>query len=105
MDPFADALLYILRIGVDAGLHRLREPLQRLYHREQLHTIVGRGRLTATKFRFLPVNTQQHTPASWPGVSTTGAICIDVDHVIPQGVNTEGGFRKPRATTLLKDRR
>jgi hypothetical protein len=77
MDPLTDAFLHILRIGIDTRADQLRERLQRLDHREQLHSVVRRGRLAAAQFCFDIAETQQGTPATGTRISTASTIRID----------------------------
>src|SRR5713226_7696303 len=75
--PFADALLHVLRIGVDLDPARRLERFQRADDRGELHAIVGRLRLAAEQLPFLTVNLQDRAPASPTGVALAGSVGVD----------------------------
>src|SRR5258708_6516098 len=75
--PFADALLHVLRIGVDLDPARRLERFQRADDRGELHAIVGRLRLAAEQLPFLTVNLQDRAPASPTRVALAGSVGVD----------------------------
>jgi hypothetical protein len=61
VDPLADALLHILRIGMHARMHRTLEGLQGADHGGQFHAVVG-GRPRRRTVPFRGVHPQDGTP-------------------------------------------
>src|SRR5260221_13504960 len=65
--PFADALLHVLRNGVDLDPARGLERFQRANDRGELHAIVGRLPLAAEPLPLLTAHLPNSAPASPPG--------------------------------------
>ena len=80
MDPFADALLHILRIGMHLRRHRLLQRAQGLDHGRHFHAVVGRLRLAAKQLPFGFAAAQDRAPAARSGIPAAGAVGIDFDH-------------------------
>src|SRR5437868_11721752 len=78
MDPLGDALLHVLRIGVDPDLARPLQRLKRADHRHQLHAVVGRRRFAATALFLLVFITKNKTPSPGPGIPAARAIGEDL---------------------------
>jgi hypothetical protein len=79
VDPFADALLHILRIGMHLRRHRLLQGAQGLDHGRHFHAVVGR-RLAAEQFPFGFALAQDRAPAARAGIAAAGAVGEDFYH-------------------------
>src|SRR5712691_3604756 len=77
--PFADALLHVLRIGVDLDPARGLERFERADDRRELHAIVGRLPLAAEQLPLLTAHLQNGAPASRPGVALASTVRIDTN--------------------------
>src|SRR5689334_21775473 len=68
VNPYADALLHILRVGVE--IHMATAALRRkaFDHRSELHAIVGCVRLPAVQFAHVRSEAHEHAPAAGAGV-------------------------------------
>src|SRR3954468_768364 len=74
VDPLRDALLHVDRVGVEPHAARALQRLERADHREQLHAVVGRGRLAAPELLLFSLVAQDRAPAAGTGVAATSAI-------------------------------
>src|SRR5690606_5831387 len=77
--PFGDALLDVLRIGVDDEFARPAQGLQRPDDREQFHPVVGRVGLAPEQLLAVPAAHHQGAPAAHARIALAGAVGIDVD--------------------------
>src|SRR5438094_559622 len=75
--PFADALLHVLRIGVDLDPARALQHFQRTNDRRKLHAIVGRLPFAAEQLLFLTVHLQNGAPASRPRIALAGTVRVN----------------------------
>src|SRR5258706_12563144 len=85
MDPLGDALLDVLRIGIELHSARALERLERADHRGELHAVVGGGRLAAPELFFGIFKTKEDAPSARTRVAAAGAVAVDLDHVIRHG--------------------
>src|ERR1035437_10406338 len=69
VDPRRDALLDILRIGVQLDAALACQRLERADHRGQLHAIVGGMRLATAQLARAVAIFEQHTPAAHPRIT------------------------------------
>jgi len=79
MNPGADAVLHILRVGMQDDFTRALEQVQGGNHRLQFHAVIGGFQFAATKFFFLRAVAQQSTPAAGAGIALAGAIGINLN--------------------------
>src|SRR5574340_115449 len=78
-DPRLHAVLHVLRIGVKLDLGALRQRFERADHRDELHPVVGRLRLSAEELFLAPVPDEKRAPAARSGVALAGAVSVDDD--------------------------
>src|SRR6266571_8204787 len=76
-DPFADALLHVLRVGVDLDRAGAAQRLERADHCGQLHAVVGGLRLAAEQLTFAFAYFQQRAPSPRTGIALAGAVGVD----------------------------
>ena len=83
LDPVGDAVLYVLRVGVQANGHGIREmpvtELQRFYHRRELHSIVGCFRLGPETLGVSVLVDDDKGPATRPRISVASAVGVHFD--------------------------
>src|SRR5688572_2855807 len=77
VDPLRDALLHVLRVGVQAHPAGPLERLERADHGRELHAVVGRSRLAAPQLLLHALRAQQRSPAARAGVAPAGAVAED----------------------------
>src|SRR5690606_15244020 len=75
--PFAHALLHVLRIRMDDHMAGSLQCPQCLDTTSEFHTIVGCLGLAATQLLLVPAMAQQCPPASGPGVALAGTVRPD----------------------------
>src|SRR5262245_28430748 len=106
VDPLGNALLDVLRIGMEPDPARALERLEGADHRHELHAVVGRRRLAATGLFFLILVSKNKTPSSRPGIPPAGAVGKDFHELIAHGAcafaatparRPRGGGRAPSA--------
>jgi hypothetical protein len=91
--PLGNAFLHVLRVGVHHNAARAFQQLQALYHRHQLHAVIGGAVLATEQLFFLPFVTQQHAPATGAGVAFAGTIGVNLDDsVVTHGLSRSLGF-------------
>src|SRR6185295_16339694 len=76
VDPLGDALLNVLRIGMDVDPARALQRLEGADHRGELHPVVGGCGLAAEQFPFVIL--EKNPPAARPRVSPAGAVGVDL---------------------------
>src|SRR5258708_40099897 len=81
LDPFGDALLHILRIGVQHDARRALQRAQRLDHRGELHAVIGRRGLPAEELALLAVVLQHRAPPAGTRIALARAVGIDIDRL------------------------
>ena len=72
--PFGNALLHVLRIGVQNDPARTLQRFQRADCAQQFHAVVRGMRLAAAQFEFLAIELQQRAPAAGARISLACAI-------------------------------
>src|SRR5258706_328711 len=77
VDPRLDAVLDVLRIGVDRYPTAAFEAGERLNDRGHFHPIVGRVRLASKQFALSAVALEQGAPAARARIAFAGAIGVD----------------------------
>src|SRR5688500_2106949 len=82
MDPLRDALLHVLRVGVQAHPARALERLERADHRRELHAVVGGVGLAPPQLLFRAARAQQHAPAAGAGIAAAGAVAEDLHRIL-----------------------
>src|SRR5260370_30621616 len=80
MDPFGDAAVHILAVGIKLDDARTLERLERRDGGGELHAIVGRMRLAALELALMAVPGEHRAPAAGPGIFRAGAVGMN-DHV------------------------
>jgi hypothetical protein len=80
VDPLADALLHVLRIGVHPRRHRALQGAQGLDHGGHFHAVVGSDLLAAEQFPFGIALAQDCAPAAGAGIAAAGAVGKDFYH-------------------------
>src|ERR1700688_3641181 len=80
VDPFGDAAVQILAVGMKLDDARTFELLELRDGGGELHAIGRRMRLGALELALVPVPGQHRGPAAVPGVSRAGAVGVN-DHV------------------------
>src|SRR5436190_2312640 len=85
MDPGGDALLHVERVRIDAHLAAPLQRLERPDHRQELHAVVGRGRLAAPELLLLALVAKHRTPAAGPRIAAARPIGIDLDGLLSHG--------------------
>src|SRR5687768_2243592 len=78
-NPFGDSFPQIFRIGKELDLARLFERFERADRREQLHSIVRRGRLATADFLAARARRQHCRPTPRPRIAETSAVTMDGD--------------------------
>ena len=79
--PLGNALLHILRIGMQLDQTAPVERLQRPDHRQHFHPVGGGQRLAAKELARVVAIFEPGTPAADPGVSLAGTVGIYVDYL------------------------
>src|SRR5580765_7992923 len=79
VNPFADAFLYILAVGINGHVAGTVEYAQRLDDGLEFHAIVGGAVLTAAEFFLMVAGDQQRAPATFARISLAGAIGVNDD--------------------------
>ena len=79
VDPRADPLLDIFRVGMDIDPRRPLQRLERRDRRRQLHAVVGGRRLAAGQLLAMRARDQDRAPPAGPGVSRAGTVRVDRD--------------------------
>src|SRR5690349_13333875 len=87
--PLLDALLHVLRVGVQPHAGTGFERLERADNGGHLHPVVRRKRLTTEKFTGLATHLEQRTPPADARVALAGAVRVDFDHFRHESVNSE----------------
>src|SRR3954469_20066068 len=86
VDPFRNALLHVLRIGVDAHPARALQGFERADDRSHLHAIVRGVGLAAPelllRFRSAAFHPENNAPSSWPGIAAAGAVAVDLHDLL-----------------------
>src|SRR5690606_10781093 len=72
--PPGNAVAQIVAVGVKVDLAGLLQRVQRLDGGNELHAVVGGGRLPTRKLLLHTVVAQDGAPAAWAGISGTGAV-------------------------------
>src|SRR5258706_440852 len=85
MDPLGDALLDVLRIGIELHSARALERLERADHRGELHAVVGGGCLAAPELFFGIFKAKEDAPSARTRVAAAGAVAVDLDHILSHG--------------------
>src|ERR1700680_2006378 len=80
VDPFGDAAVQILAVGMKLDDARTFERLERRDGGGELHAIVGGMRFAALELALVAVPGEHRGPAAGPGVSRAGAVGVN-DHV------------------------
>ena len=81
VDPFADAELDVLRIGVQAHAAGALQRLEGADDRRQFHAVVGRQAFAAVNFAGAARRKKKRAPATDARVALAGAVGINVDDV------------------------
>src|SRR5436190_10434167 len=79
MDPLADSLLHVLRVGIDAHAAAPLERFERANDRGKLHAVVRRSGLAAENLPLRSASAQHDAPPAGPGVAAARAVGIDLD--------------------------
>src|SRR5207344_1302115 len=79
VDPGFDAILDVLRVGMDFDLAATRQRLQRANDGGQFHAIVGGVGFAAEELALAVSVEQQRAPAAGTGIALAGPVRVDHD--------------------------
>src|SRR5262245_6309128 len=97
LDPRADTLLEILRIGMDIDDARTLQRLQRRNRSHQLHTVVGGRGLAAGPVLATRTRRQGRAPPAGPRIARAAAVRVDGD----RGLGRHGSPATPYSLAPL----
>ena len=74
MDPLGQAIFDVGAVGVKCDLARLFKRVERFNCRHELHTIIGRVRVTAMQLFAIITRDKQYAPAARSWIAATRAV-------------------------------